>query len=80
MYLILVSSAMFAGVVTSLVVILLVTRQLVIGSGQVKIVVNDDEDAALHADRGGSLLKALAANDILIPSACGGQGTCGMCR
>ena len=80
MNLILVSSAMFAGYILALVLILLVTRRLVTGSGQVRIVINGDEARAIEADRGGSLLNALRGHNILVPAACGGQATCGMCR
>jgi Na+-transporting NADH:ubiquinone oxidoreductase subunit F len=80
MNLILVSGAMFAGYILALVVILLVTRRLVVGAGQVRIVINGDEARALEVDRGGSLLNALRGHNILVPAACGGQATCGMCR
>ncbi len=80
MNLILVSTMMFAGYVLALVAILLITRRLVVGGGQVKIVINHDESHALEADRGGSLLNVLRSNNILVPAACGGQATCGMCR
>jgi Na+-transporting NADH:ubiquinone oxidoreductase subunit F len=80
MNLILVSTLMFAGYVLALVIILLITRRLVVGSGQVRIVINHDEAHAIEADRGGSLLNALRGHNILVPAACGGQATCGMCR
>ncbi|MEJ2515652.1 MAG: NADH:ubiquinone reductase (Na(+)-transporting) subunit F [Gammaproteobacteria bacterium] len=80
MNLILVSGLMFAGYVVALVIVLLVTRRAVIGGGEVRIIINDDEEHPLRASRGGTLLNALRANDILVPAACGGQATCGMCR
>jgi Na+-transporting NADH:ubiquinone oxidoreductase subunit F len=80
MNLVLVSGAMFAGYILALVVILLVARRLVVGSGQVRIVINGDEKHAIEADRGGSLLNTLRGHNILVPAACGGQATCGMCR
>jgi Na+-transporting NADH:ubiquinone oxidoreductase subunit F len=80
MNLILVSGLMFAGYVLALVAILLITRRLVVGAGHVRIVINNDEAHALEADRGGSLLNTLRNNNILVPAACGGQATCGMCR
>lgn len=80
MNLILVSGSMFAGYILLLVVVLLVTRRLVIGTGEVKITINDDHANTIEAGRGGSLLNALRNNNILVPAACGGQATCGMCR
>ena len=80
MNLILVSGVMFAGYIMALVIILLITRRLVVGGGQVKILINEDADRTLEADRGGSLLNTLRSNNILVPAACGGQATCGMCR
>jgi len=80
MNLILVSGAMFAGYILLLVVVLLVTRRLVVGTGSVTITINHDPNNTLEADRGGSLLNTLRNNNILVPAACGGQATCGMCR
>src|SRR5690606_27395914 len=37
-------------------------------------------DKTLEVPAGGTLLSTLAAKQIFIPSACGGQGTCGVCR
>ena len=39
----------------------------------------EDHQGFLEAAAGGTLLGTLAANKIFIPSACGGQGTCGAC-
>ena len=80
MNLILVSGAMFAGYILALVIVLLVTRRLVMGSGEIRVVINDDESKPLMAARGGTLLNVLRNHGILVPAACGGQATCGMCR
>ena len=80
MNLILVSGSMFAGYILLLVIVLLVTRRLVIGTGSVKITINDDPARSIEAERGGSLLNTLRNHNILVPAACGGQATCGMCR
>ena len=58
--------------------VLLVLAQLCLTEyGECTINVNDDEEFVV--DGGCSLLDALYANEIYIPSACGGQGTCGYC-
>ena len=55
-------------------------RSQVVSTGDVAITVNDDPDKCLHTTAGGTLLGTLAANRIFIPSACGGKGTCGVCK
>lgn len=72
--------ATFTGVVIALVVILMAARSRLVQSGEVKILINGDPDKALTTNAGGTLLNTLAENQIFIPSACGGQGTCGVCR
>jgi Na+-transporting NADH:ubiquinone oxidoreductase subunit F len=70
----------FTGVVIALVVVLMIARSRLVQSGEVKILINGDPDKALTANAGSTLLSTLAENQIFIPSACGGQGTCGVCR
>ena len=70
----------FTGVVIALVVVLMIARSRLVQSGEVKILINGDPDKALTANAGSTLLSTLADNQIFIPSACGGQGTCGVCR
>jgi len=69
----------FTAMILSLVAILMVARRYLVSSGEVKIVINDDPDHTLVTAAGSTLLSTLAANKIFIPSACGGQGTCGVC-
>jgi Na+-transporting NADH:ubiquinone oxidoreductase subunit F len=71
---------MFTGVILALVGLLLVARSRLVASGLVKIVINDDESKAITTTAGGTLLNTLADNGIFIPSACGGKGTCGVCK
>jgi Na+-transporting NADH:ubiquinone oxidoreductase subunit F len=47
---------------------------------EVTIVVNNDEAKALAVESGSTLLSTLSGKGILLPSACGGGGTCGVCR
>jgi Na+-transporting NADH:ubiquinone oxidoreductase subunit F len=70
----------FTLVIVTLVVMLLVAKSRLQPAGQVEILINDDPEKALRVDRGGTLLGTLAANEIFIPSACGGKGTCGVCE
>ncbi len=71
---------MFTGVILTLVGLLIATRQRLVPAGDVSIVVNEDAGSALHARTGETLLGALTANRVLIPSACGGKGSCGACE
>lgn len=71
---------MFTGVILALVGLLLVARSRLVATGDVRIVVNDDDAKAIVTPAGGTLLGTLAANRIFIPSACGGKGTCGVCK
>ena len=71
---------MFSVVILSLVAILMVARKRLVASGDVSILINDDPDKALTTNAGSTLLNTLADNKIFIPSACGGQGTCGVCK
>ncbi|MGK0361716.1 MAG: Na+-transporting NADH:ubiquinone oxidoreductase subunit F [Bradymonadia bacterium] len=70
----------FLAIVLLLVSVLLVARKKLVNSAEVQIVINDDEGAALTTQAGSTLLNTLSANKIFIPSACGGKGTCGVCK
>ena len=69
----------FTLVIVSLTVILMVARSRLVASGNVTITINDDPDKAITTAAGSTLLSTLAENKLFIPSACGGQGTCGVC-
>jgi Na+-transporting NADH:ubiquinone oxidoreductase subunit F len=70
----------FTLVVVSLVAVLLVAKARLLPGGNVEIMINGDPDKTLTTAAGGSLLGTLSANQIFIPSACGGKGTCGVCK
>lgn len=46
--------------------------------GEVHIVINDEKDLAVQG--GNPLLLSLMSEGIFIPSACGGKGTCALCK
>ena len=71
---------MFTAVILALVAVLLGARRKLVASGDVTIVINEDPGKALKTAAGNTLLGALAANGIFIPSACGGKGACGVCE
>jgi len=76
----LISTAVFAGVILILVSLLMLVEARVVPKGNNRIVINDDEDKLVEAPAGMTLLSALSSNNIFIPSACGGGGSCGMCK
>ena len=71
---------MFTIVILAMVAVLMVAKSKLVAAGNVSILINDDAEHALHTVTGGTLLGTLADNKIFIPSACGGQGTCGVCK
>ena len=73
------SVAVFLGVIILLVAVLLFAKKKLTPSGEVKIDINDGEREII-TNPGDTLLSTMSNNKILLPSACGGGGTCGMCR
>ena len=76
---VLTSVLVFLGVIILLVAILLYAKKKLTPSGRVNIDINDGE-RKIETDPGNTLLTTLSNNKILLPSACGGGGTCAMCR
>ena len=72
--------ATFTIIVLALVVVILSARYLLVPQGELTIRINGDDDKAVTVAPGGKLLGTLAGTNIFLPSACGGQGTCGQCR
>jgi Na+-transporting NADH:ubiquinone oxidoreductase subunit F len=72
------SIVVFLIVTLILVAILLYARKKLTPQGKVKITINKDND--IEVDTGSTVLSTLSANDIFLPSACGGGGTCAMCK
>ena len=70
----------FTVVILALVLVLMVAKAQLVPSGEVTIDVNGDPDKALNVKSGGTLLGALADAKIFVPSACGGKGSCGVCK
>jgi Na+-transporting NADH:ubiquinone oxidoreductase subunit F len=70
----------FLVLVMMLVAVLLAARARLVSSGEVSIFVNDDPSKTIKARSGGTLLNTLADKKIFIPSACGGKGSCGVCK
>ena len=69
---------LFTAIVLMLALIVLFARARLVRRGSATITVNDARELIVPV--GGRLLGALAANDLLVPSPCGGGGSCGQCR
>ena len=76
--LILASIGVFLGIILTLVVILLVAKKYLSPSGNVNLTINGKE--TISVAQGASLLSTLAENNVYLPSACGGKGSCGQCK
>ncbi len=70
----------FTAVILLLVFVLLYAQTKLVQSGDVNIVVNGDSGSPIIASAGSTLLTTLSAQKIFLPSACGGGGTCAMCK
>ncbi len=73
------SVIVFSAVILLLVLILTFAESKLLPQGAVKILINQNEDKSPTVNPGGTLLSALSAESIFIPSACGGGGTCAQC-
>ena len=76
----LLSIFVFTGVILVLVMILNLAESQLIPQGDVTITVNEDDTKQIKIRPGSTLLSALATDKLYLPSACGGGGTCAMCK
>ncbi len=72
------SIAVFLGIVLLLVALLLIVRNKLMPKGKVKITINGEKE--LEVQPGNSLMTTLADEKVFLPSACGGKGNCGQCK
>jgi Na+-transporting NADH:ubiquinone oxidoreductase subunit F len=75
---VLVSIIAFLIVLLLLVLGLLFARKKLTNQGPVKLTINGDKEIEVNA--GSTLLSTLSNEKIFLPSACGGGGTCAMCK
>ncbi|MDO8939487.1 MAG: NADH:ubiquinone reductase (Na(+)-transporting) subunit F [Methylicorpusculum sp.] len=78
--LIVISMTLFTLIVVLLTLVVMLAKAWLVEKGNATLTINDDQEHRLSVPMGGKLLMALADNAIYIPSACGGQGTCGQCK
>ena len=70
----------FTIIILLLVIILLFAQSKLVQSGDVNIVVNGDSSNPIVTSAGSTLLSTLSGQKVFLPSACGGGGTCAMCK
>lgn len=68
----------FLAVVSILVGVLLFAKKKLTPQGEVTLTINDDKEIVVEP--GSTILSTLSNNGVFLPSACGGGGTCGMCK
>ncbi|VEJ09112.1 Na(+)-translocating NADH-quinone reductase subunit F [Actinobacillus delphinicola] len=71
--------AMFTIIILVLAIMILFAKSKLVSTGDVTVEINHDPEKTIKVPAGGKLLGALAGKGIFVPSACGGQGTCGQC-
>jgi len=77
-FIIAVSVVVFMAIIAVLVGLLLFAKAKLASGGPVKISINGEKEITVEG--GSSLLSTLSGAKIYLPSACGGGGTCAMCK
>jgi len=70
----------FLVVIMGLVGILLWCKAKLVPSGDLSIIINGDNENPIVTGAGDTILSTLSNKGIYLPSACGGGGTCAMCK
>ena len=75
---ILLATAVFTGLVMMLALIVLGARTMIWGRGRVRLNINAER--TIESEVGEKLLDVLNQGGVVLPTSCGGAGTCGLCR
>ena len=75
-----VSVIVFTSLILLLVILLNFAESKLLPKGEVKILINNNDEKSPSVSPGSTLLTALSNKNIFIPSACGGGGTCAQCK
>jgi len=78
-FLVSISISVFLVIMLLMVAVLLYAKKKLTPEGLVKLDINGGE-RVLEIEPGANILSTLSSNGVFLPSACGGGGTCGMCR
>ncbi|WP_459129436.1 2Fe-2S iron-sulfur cluster-binding protein [Guggenheimella bovis] len=74
----LISVGVISAIATFLALLLSIAQNTIGNYGEKEITINKDK--VVKVDGGDTLLSGLIENDVFLPSACGGKGSCGYCK
>ena len=74
----LISVLVVSAIAAALAALLALSEYFLANYGSCKLTINDDKEITVEG--GSSVLASLVQEKIFIPSACGGRGTCGLCK
>lgn len=74
----LISIGAATGISATLALLMVIADATIANYGEVKITINEEKE--LNVKGGKPLLGTLAEEGVFIPSACGGRGSCGLCK
>jgi Na+-transporting NADH:ubiquinone oxidoreductase subunit F len=74
----LISIGAISGIATLLAILMVIADSTIANYGNAKITANGDKEYVVRGGR--SLLSSLMGENVFIPSACGGRGSCGLCK
>jgi Na+-transporting NADH:ubiquinone oxidoreductase subunit F len=74
------SVVVFILIILLLAFLILVAKERLLPQGDVAIVINGKQETPIIVKPGSTLLSTLADQNIFLASACGGGGTCAMCK
>ncbi len=74
----LISVGVMCGISFILAVLMVVAESTIGNYGEVSVTINDDKQLTIQGGR--TLLNTLKNEKVFIPSACGGRGSCGLCK
>ncbi len=75
-----VSVGVFSGIIMGLVALVMGLEKRLRSGALCHVIINNSPDNSPRVPAGTTLLAALANNGIFVPSACGGSGSCGLCK
>ncbi|MFN4147445.1 MAG: 2Fe-2S iron-sulfur cluster-binding protein, partial [Runella sp.] len=74
------SVVVFIVIIFVLAYLILLAQQRLLPQKEVSIIINGNQDSPITVKPGASLLATLSGQNLFLPSACGGGGTCAMCK
>ncbi len=66
------------GMTSVLAVVMIIAEETIANYGELRIMINNEKELLVEGGR--PLLSTLKEEEIFIPSACGGRGSCGLCK